>query len=47
MDLKAFLGGDHVGLQHSDGVTVAEDRRKVVALMNPLHEHREVGLPSA
>ena len=47
MNLKAFLGGDRVSLQHSNRVTVTEDRREIVALMDALHEHREVWLPSA
>ena len=47
MNLKSFLGGDRVSLQHSNRVTVTEDGREIVALMNVLHEHCEIWLPPA
>ena len=47
MNLKTLVGRNHVRLEHSHRVTVTQDGREVVALMDPLHEYREVGLSPA
>jgi hypothetical protein len=45
VNLEAIFGRDRVGLQDAHSITVAKNGRKIVTLVDALHEHREVRLP--
>ena len=43
---QTIVRRDHVRLEDARGVAVAQNGREIVGLVDAVHEHRQVGLPT-